>query len=421
MHSLAFAQYGRALASMAENKLVPSIDPALTVDYLGVAGLKELQKRAVAVFALKTISTYCNTADEGITHDHLPMDNIWDAGLNEGMVLTAARNLFKAMLHEPGCPASHDIYMKVYQLSAPDLSEHFDLIMVDEGQDLNPVVLSILLNQRIPRIIVGDPHQSIYGFRGSYNALEAEFINNTLYLNESYRFGAGHARLASQLLQEFKGVERPLIGLGKAESIIVPSGELNTINQHGPGGLEIYRTNGAMFQRAVELAVEQKDKETGHDAPPLVKSIRFVGGFDSYKFGDLVSAYKLFKDDHGYGAFEKYNSWSDYVKLSEMTNDPNMLSTVSTVERFKGALPVFVHKLKQVETNADTAPVTLTNAHKSKGLEANTVLIGGDFPSLVETDDLCTEEINLQYVAVTRAKRTLGVPRKMIMDLGIKT
>lgn len=420
MHSLAYNLFGKPLAAMAENKLVPTVDAALVVEFLGVAGIPDIKKRAVALFALRTISTYCNTPDEGITHDHLPMDNIWNAGLNEEMVLAAARNLFRAMLVEPSCPVGHDIYMKVFQLSSPDLSEYFDLIMVDEGQDLNPVVVSILLEQKVPRIIVGDTHQSIYGFRGSCNALEAEYVTNTLYLNESYRFGASHARLASHLLREFKGVERPLIGLGKFDSNIVPSFELNTIDQHGDGGLEIYRTNGALFQRAVELAVDQKDKETGESVPPIVKSIRYVGGFDSYKFGELVSAYKLYKDDKGYGAFERYNSWSEYVQLSEMTDDANMKSTVSTVERFKGALPVFVHKLKQSEAKGPKAPVTLTNAHKSKGLEANNVLIGSDFPSLLETEDLCTEEINLQYVALTRAKKTLGIPNKMVEDLRIR-
>ena len=43
--------------------------------------------------------------------------------------------------------------------------------MMDEGQDMNPTILDIFNNQDINKIIVGDPNQQIYAFRGAVNAL----------------------------------------------------------------------------------------------------------------------------------------------------------------------------------------------------------------------------------------------------------
>ena len=43
--------------------------------------------------------------------------------------------------------------------------------MMDEGQDMNPTILDIFNKQDINKIIVGDPNQQIYAFRGAVNAL----------------------------------------------------------------------------------------------------------------------------------------------------------------------------------------------------------------------------------------------------------
>uniref|UniRef100_UPI0013D42A21 UvrD-helicase domain-containing protein n=1 Tax=Klebsiella pneumoniae TaxID=573 RepID=UPI0013D42A21 len=65
---------------------------------------------------------------------------------------------------------THDGYLKLFQLSKPDLSKQFGLIMVDEWQDTNEVTMDIVLEQDARLILVGDRHQSIYGFRGATNA-----------------------------------------------------------------------------------------------------------------------------------------------------------------------------------------------------------------------------------------------------------
>lgn len=53
------------------------------------------------------------------------------------------------------------------------LDEQYDMIFIDESQDFDPLMLSILLRDTtIPKIFVGDPMQAIYQWRGAINAFE---------------------------------------------------------------------------------------------------------------------------------------------------------------------------------------------------------------------------------------------------------
>ena len=73
----------------------------------------------------------------------------------------------------------HDGYLKLFQLQNPNLQDAevkgrkltHDVLMIDEGQDMNPAMLEIFSHQNITKIIVGDPSQQIYMFRGAVNAL----------------------------------------------------------------------------------------------------------------------------------------------------------------------------------------------------------------------------------------------------------
>ena len=65
---------------------------------------------------------------------------------------------------------THDFYLKKFQLSNPSLA--YDYILFDEGQDASPAMLDVFLKQRAIKIIVGDAHQQIYGWRYAINSLQ---------------------------------------------------------------------------------------------------------------------------------------------------------------------------------------------------------------------------------------------------------
>ena len=68
----------------------------------------------------------------------------------------------------------HTTSMKEFQLSL-DLQEHsgqYDVLLLEEAQDMNPCMLDICLEQIVPKIVVGDNFQQTYGFCGAVNTLE---------------------------------------------------------------------------------------------------------------------------------------------------------------------------------------------------------------------------------------------------------
>ena len=73
----------------------------------------------------------------------------------------------------------HDGYLKLWQLKQPILKDmhYHDVLMIDEGQDMNPAMLEIFNYQKTTKIIVGDPYQQIYMFRGAVNALGKDTLN----------------------------------------------------------------------------------------------------------------------------------------------------------------------------------------------------------------------------------------------------
>ncbi|PTT89088.1 hypothetical protein DBR42_08500, partial [Pelomonas sp. HMWF004] len=69
------------------------------------------------------------------------------------------------------------------------------------------------------------------------------------------------------------------------------------------------------------------------------------------------------------------------------------------------------NRMKAAETPLeDQAAITLTTGHRAKGLEWEQVSLADDFIELPPEDDFDPEEINLLYVAVTRAIRCVKLP-----------
>lgn len=70
-------------------------------------------------------------------------------GVAPDEALRAVRTLWQAMSDPDGTfPVTHDTYLKLFQLSGPDLSRRWDTILFDEAQDANPVTSALVLGQR---------------------------------------------------------------------------------------------------------------------------------------------------------------------------------------------------------------------------------------------------------------------------------
>ncbi|CAN0570495.1 unnamed protein product, partial [Ectocarpus sp. 12 AP-2014] len=161
-----------------------------------------------AKIVLNSIGAFCASSDPDITSEHLKMPPLLSQSPSQsqsrtrrverpskGWVLATAKKVWGEMHPSPAAasrstrgpriPPTFSSCMKAYQLSEPDLSNRYDMIMIDEAQDINPCQADIIERQTKCRIIVvGDPHQAIYGFRGAKDYLKKVKSFKTLYLTQ---------------------------------------------------------------------------------------------------------------------------------------------------------------------------------------------------------------------------------------------
>ena len=131
-----------------------------------------IQQRAAQV--VQSIQNYMNSPDEEITLENVP--SRWEVKAGEGhfiplqpkqrqAILRNAIRVWKTMvdLDDMRLGMPHDGYLKLFQLEKPDLQRNHvhQVLMVDEGQDLNPAMLDIFNCQKTTKIIVGDPNQQV--------------------------------------------------------------------------------------------------------------------------------------------------------------------------------------------------------------------------------------------------------------------
>ncbi|EBA1654718.1 hypothetical protein DY703_09935 [Salmonella enterica] len=211
-HQLAYAATGRFFAlRLVSNLKVTDVARALNSKNWRMA-------RAV----LYTLNHFICSADVQITAIHAPdEEELPDS--ERAQVVTASQRLWLMVTARQGdFPVTHDTYLKLYQLSRPDLSSRYSTLLFDEAQDANPVTSAIVLSQRCRVVLVGDRHQQIYRFRGADNAMDAPQLEHAdrLRLTNSFRFGPEVANVANRLLA-LKGETHKVTGKGPQDRVVV--------------------------------------------------------------------------------------------------------------------------------------------------------------------------------------------------------
>jgi superfamily I DNA/RNA helicase len=300
---------------------------------------------------------------------------------------------------------THDGYLKVYHLSKPKLD--YDYILIDESQDSNEVMLDIVYAQDSKKIFVGDEHQRIYSFRGAVNVFNEEkyFKVNSDYrrlsLTESFRFGQDIADIANTLLSLYKNEDVLLNGTDKDSFI----GTLDRTIQY----TSISRTNSKLF----DLAVDHVRRG---------RTIHIVGGAD-FIFNQITDAYHLYKGERDKIKSEYLKTFKNYKSFKGMATSlkvPEYVFLIKVIEKYGNTLDETFRLIKRGLTSIRTADRILSTAHKSKGLEFLSVKLEDDFISLYDDNGILIppnrvdpEEINILYVALTRATDELELNKDL--------
>lgn len=393
------------------------------------SGLNDKEALFHALNCMEGIKRFLASSSREISREHLPVGKVASLGVTISQALTDTKRLCDMMIDPENHKAllPHDGYLKLYQLSEPDLSRQFDAIFLDEAQDTNPAMYDIFMSQKgLQRVAVGDRNQSIYRFRGSMDVMAKMTHAEKFSLTGSFRFGPEVAGLANALLDTYLDDDFTLRGLGKSTKI-VPSAEEDR-EMPLSNRAYIYRTNAGLFTQAVDLLKSD------------VEQMNWVGGIESYQMNLILDVFYLYdgrRKDISDKLIKKFSDMEDLRSYVERVGDLELKARIKVVDKYGSKIPYLIDALRKAALSPEqakktTAPI-LTTAHRSKGSEFDHVVLGDDYASLIsrhngqvfplvagkippdaKDEPVREDEIYLIYVAATRAKKVLGVNPELV-------
>ena len=337
-----------------------------------------------------------------------------------------AKQMFTDMINNK-IKITHDFYVKYFQIMLMDeeVELYYDIGMLDESQDTNLVTLDIFKRMNFKRrIYVGDKNQRIYSFRGSQDIFS--FTDGKEYqLTETFRCHKDIAEVANIILQRFKGAIKPL------RSEITKKGKVKT-------KAFLSRTNSELIRQMDTFIKDDKKFKTIRNPELIFQLVVDVYYFQSNQKHMIKRNFYL-KD------FKNMNELNDYAKE---VNDRELLSAIKISDSFGSKIFKIKNVANEYFYSHDKFKNFLSTAHTAKGLEWDRVTILDDFnifsKLIAETkNETCedfrnvidelpadiVDEVNLYYIAITRAKFELKMkghtPKELFisekeLDLKIK-
>lgn len=370
------------------------------------------------------------------------------------------------------------LYFPVYyDMRVPySLKEYLDCILVDESQDLSvlqQLFVSKLDNGRNRFIFVGDTFQSIYGFAGadtkSINRIKKNFVLEELPLNICYRCPERVVRLAQDIVPSIEW-NKSREDRGKLE--FIDREQMESILQ--PGDIILGRKNKDLVELYTYFTLKKKKSVRFRNKElvnKVVKEVEFTikdyiryynkglnvdvqvkehmkefqdkTGFKK-KSSEYKKEEKQFKrqcaDDNLYFKnISKSNHSLDYLKecmLEYKEKGAYSIDEHLTMTEYYSVIEEFIQKYEEenssvlvrnlidyisnfLQGNLYSNVPELSTVHSMKGGEGDNVFIL-DYPKFPYHtqggDDEEQQEINLQYVAITRAKKNLYLVEIPIID-----
>ena len=426
--------FNKAMQESAENKFPKNVKVStahsLAWNSLGLNGTKvnggfdtydvmrELklktgrEGRLLAKSTLELFGMYCNSSKE------TPWDSVADlvehmgpgrlasfTWANRKKVAQLAEDLFDGMRSRRIEEITFDFYFKRFaQEKAENVLSKYEIVLADEAQDHNEVTARILIDSPPATVFVGDSLQQIYGWRNAVNTLKKVPDYPQFSLTGAFRFGEEISRLVNRVVTNLTGEELSIRGLG-------PNSEVTTYRADQPplkrGWTYLSRNNADL------IAIAESTLTRGW-------SMYIEGGVETLRFKVMGLILQLLNGRRPRHPF--FSLFSDIEELQdywEAIDDRGMLGLLGVVRKYRNRLGELEIGIKASSVDdIDRADVVFSTAHKAKGLEFENVALLDNFArGIIDSDEeldlenwRTREEINLLYVAMTRAKRALMVP-----------
>lgn len=279
----------------------------------------------------------------------------------------------------------------------------FDVVFVDEAQDLNTSQIVMVLSACKPsgRIIaVGDPAQSIYQFRGADSDAIPNFISKlgakTLPLSITYRCPKAIVKIAQEIVPDINAADSAPEGMVHYVAV----SDLQKLAK--PGDFVLSRTNAPLVRHCMSflragIPSNIQGRDIGSNLLYFIKK----------------SKAKTISE------FTKYvNEWREQEVKRLMSEKKDTAICIDKADCLlnlcEGLLTI--KDLKQTieslfSDTDDHKKVIFSTTHKAKGMERDRVFV---LRNTYRYGNGGGEENNLWYVAVTRAKSELFIVSKTV-------
>jgi superfamily I DNA/RNA helicase len=299
----------------------------------------------------------------------------------------------------------------------------YDLVVVDEAQDMTATQLALAQGSCKGRIVVvGDRHQAIYGFRGadseSLSRLEQELRATRFTLSTTFRCGRAIVAEAQRFVPRYQAAP------SNSEGEVLTRTCEQLYGQVRVGDFVLSRVNAplvsivlTLIRRGVPARIEGRDIAAG------LKAI-----VNKLATGNARNSVPAF--------LEKLEAWKDReIARAEAANLEGKVQLVMDQHETLLALTDGVAGVSEILLRLDRlfgdaasqgGVVVCSSVHRAKGLEADrtwmlrkTFQLTPNCGACRKRQKTCTcpsftpdpmgvrEENNLEYVAITRAKHTL--------------
>jgi DNA helicase-2/ATP-dependent DNA helicase PcrA len=302
----------------------------------------------------------------------------------------------------------------------------YDYLFIDECQDLSKSQLAIAFkyakkNSRI--LAVGDPRQSIYGFNGADTESFARIKKFTeakqLPLTICFRCPKKVIEIAQQIRQD-------IVGNKKEEGIVQYVEFENLIKIAKPNDLIISRFREPILilvfrfldnhikvqiheDEVLEILEEIKKIFTHKELNAVISQV--PGGFKALKKA-VSKRWQYIIEKEAQRIIDSVER-NLYIKWEQEILEMKLNFLENKYEQWKNHSPTLMHIVKRIKDfiSARENAIKLSTIHRAKGLENNRVFIlDYDLLPYYRQDQKewqREQELNLKYVAVTRALQEL--------------
>lgn len=284
-----------------------------------------------------------------------------------------------------------------------------DYVLVDEAQDLSKAQHELIKKlikwdkaTKTPTtrmIFCGDDLQSIYGFTGadtfSFENLTRLPNTKVLPLTTTFRCAKNIVLEANKIVPDIRSMETAIDGVVRKGSVL---------DEAGDGDFVLARKCLPLVRLFFTFLVMKKKStikgsDFGANLVHMIENQKSLAQLGAYLTNNLNN----FRDKLYKSGVLNVDEHTGFVMLNDKTEVLKFLmQMVNTVEELTQAIKgIFVENVSD--------GIVLSTIHKAKGLEANRVFIvrPDEIPLGVAKGWMYQQEMNLKYIAITRAKNEL--------------